>query len=173
MKNRQLVYAAPQWLARTRERLRDACFETPRLSDLAKIAGVHPVYFARAFRHRYGCSPGEYLRHLWKLGQLYLDGGNYQGKKLISPDWVKQSVKAHASMDDQAGVEYGYLWWLMQFPVKEKIWKSFSMNGSGGNTVQVFPEQHVVVVITTSNFNAPQPHRITAKLLTEKILPVF
>ena len=62
MKNRQLVYAAPQWLARTRERLRDACFETPRLSDLAKIAGVHPVYFARAFRHRYGCSPGEYLR---------------------------------------------------------------------------------------------------------------
>ena len=112
-------------------------------------------------------------RDLWKLGQLYLDGGSYQGKKLISPDWVKNSVKAHASMDDQAGVEYGYLWWLMQFPVKEKIWKSFSMNGSGGNTVQVFPEQKVVVVITTTNFNVAQPHRITAKLLMEKILPAL
>jgi CubicO group peptidase (beta-lactamase class C family) len=112
-------------------------------------------------------------RDLWKLGQLYLDGGSYQGKKLISPDWVKQSIKAHGSEDEEAGVEYGYLWWLMQFPVKEKIWKSFSMNGSGGNTVQVFPEQKVVVVITTTNYNERQPHRITTKLLTEKILPLL
>lgn len=112
-------------------------------------------------------------RDLWKLGQLYLDGGTYQGKKLISADWVKQSIKAHGSADEEAGVEYGYLFWLMQFPLKEKIWKSFSMNGSGGNTVQVFPEQKVVVVITTTNYNERQPHRITTKLLTEKILPLL
>jgi AraC family transcriptional regulator len=53
---------APAWLARTRELLRDTSSETPRFSELAKTADVHPVYFARAFRHRYGCSPGEYLR---------------------------------------------------------------------------------------------------------------
>jgi AraC family transcriptional regulator len=52
----------PQWLRRSRECLRDACVETPRLSDLAAAADVHPVYFSRAFRNRYGCSPGEYLR---------------------------------------------------------------------------------------------------------------
>lgn len=112
-------------------------------------------------------------RDLWKLGQLYLDGGLYQGKEIVSSDWVKQSIKAHASMDEGAGVEYGYLWWLMQFPVKEKIWKSISMNGTGGNTVQVFPEQKVVVVITTTNYNERQPHRITEKLLKEKILPAL
>jgi CubicO group peptidase (beta-lactamase class C family) len=112
-------------------------------------------------------------RDLWKLGQLYLDGGSYQGKKIISSEWVKQSLLAHGSMDEEAGTEYGYLWWLMKFPVKEKIWKSVSMNGSGGNTVQVFPEQKVVVVITTTNYNERQPHRITAKLLTEKILPLL
>lgn len=112
-------------------------------------------------------------RDLWKLGQLYLDAGNYQGKKIISSEWVKQSVQAHASVDEEGGVEYGYLWWRMQFPAKEKIWKSFSMNGSGGNTVQVFPEQKVVVVITTTNYNERQPHRITAKLLMEKILPAL
>ncbi|HNV83318.1 MAG TPA: serine hydrolase [Arenimonas sp.] len=110
-------------------------------------------------------------RDLWKLGQLYLDGGSYQGKKIISSDWVKQSIAPHASMDEEAGIEYGYLWWRMQFPVKENIWKSFSMNGTGGNTVQVFPEQKVVVVITTTNYNERQPHKITIKLLTEKILP--
>ncbi|HOZ04214.1 MAG TPA: serine hydrolase, partial [Arenimonas sp.] len=89
----------------------------------------------------------------------------------ISSDWVKQSIAPHASMDEEAGIEYGYLWWRMQFPVKENIWKSFSMNGTGGNTVQVFPEQKVVVVITTTNYNERQPHKITIKLLTEKILP--
>jgi AraC family transcriptional regulator len=60
--SKQIETSAPPWLARTRELLRDTCFETPRFSELAKIADVHPVYFARAFRHRYGCSPGEYLR---------------------------------------------------------------------------------------------------------------
>lgn len=59
---RQIQTSAPPWLARTRELLRDTGLETPRLSELAKTADVHPVYFARAFRKRYGCSPGEYLR---------------------------------------------------------------------------------------------------------------
>ncbi len=110
---------------------------------------------------------------LLKLGQLYLDDGRYRGKALIPPAWVQQSIQAHASVDEEAGVEYGYLWWLMQFQSKGQTWQSFSMNGSGGNTVQVFPKQKVVVVITTTNFNQPQPHRITAKLLTEKILPAL
>jgi AraC family transcriptional regulator len=61
--SKQIETPAPAWLARTRELLRDSSFETPRFSELAKTADVHPVYFARAFRHRYGCSPGEYLRH--------------------------------------------------------------------------------------------------------------
>jgi len=59
---KQVKTLAPAWLARTRELLRDTNVETPRLSELAKTADVHPVYFARAFRQRYGCSPGEYLR---------------------------------------------------------------------------------------------------------------
>ncbi len=60
--SRELDNKGPQWLNRARECLRDSCLETPRLSELAREADVHPVYFSRAFRHRYGCSPGEYLR---------------------------------------------------------------------------------------------------------------
>ncbi|WP_457096697.1 AraC family transcriptional regulator [Lysobacter sp. P5_B9] len=52
----------PMWLERAREQLHDEWRRTPDLAELADTAGVHPVYLARAFRRRYGCSPGEYLR---------------------------------------------------------------------------------------------------------------
>jgi AraC family transcriptional regulator len=52
----------PDWLENTRARLQDEWRRTPGLTDLAADAGVHPVYLARAFRKRYGCSPGAYLR---------------------------------------------------------------------------------------------------------------
>jgi CubicO group peptidase (beta-lactamase class C family) len=110
-------------------------------------------------------------RDLLALGQLYLDGGRHAGKQIVPADWVKTSVAPHARVDD--GVEYGYLWWRMQFPVAGKVWSSYAMNGSGGNSVQVFPEQRAIVVITTTNYDVPQPHRITAKLLMEKILPAL
>ena len=34
----------------------------PGIAELARKAGLHPVYFARAFRRAFGCSPGDYLR---------------------------------------------------------------------------------------------------------------
>lgn len=52
----------PAWLTRAHERLRDDCAHPPRMAELARLAGVHPVAFARAFRRRYGCSPGAFLR---------------------------------------------------------------------------------------------------------------
>lgn len=108
-------------------------------------------------------------RDLYLLGQLYLDEGKVGDRQLIPRRWVRASTTGHARVDE--GIEYGYLWWLMQFPVGERRYQSFAMNGAGGNTVQVFREQQAVVVITTTNFNVQQPHRLTAKLLTEQILP--
>ena len=52
----------PVWLERARDLLADEWRRTPGLVELAQQADVHPVYLARAFRRRYGCSPGTYLR---------------------------------------------------------------------------------------------------------------
>ena len=50
----------PGWLAAVLRRLR---FDPPpRLEELAAIAGLHPVYVARAFRKHVGCSVGEHVR---------------------------------------------------------------------------------------------------------------
>jgi CubicO group peptidase (beta-lactamase class C family) len=109
-------------------------------------------------------------RDLLALGQLYLDGGVHNGKRIVPAAWVAASVAAHAKANDD--MDYGYLWWLMRWPLGQATWRSYSMNGSGGNSVQVFPEQRVVVVVTTTNYNERQPHQITAKLL-QQVLPLL
>jgi AraC family transcriptional regulator len=51
----------PRWLLRARDFLRET-LPPPRVSDAARVAGVHPVHLARAFRRHFRCSPGDYLR---------------------------------------------------------------------------------------------------------------
>ncbi len=46
---------------------------------------------------------------LAKLGQLILDGGRWNGKQLLSPEWVKEATSPSAKLPG-----YGYLWWLLQ-----------------------------------------------------------
>jgi CubicO group peptidase (beta-lactamase class C family) len=105
---------------------------------------------------------------LLKLGQLYLDGGKWQGKQLINADWVKRSTTPHAVIDDQT--EYGYLWWLKSFKSGDRSYPAFFMTGNGGNKVVVFPSLDIVVVLTATNYNTRGMHELTEKLLTDYVL---
>jgi CubicO group peptidase (beta-lactamase class C family) len=108
-------------------------------------------------------------RDLLKLGQLYLNGGTWNGKRIISESWVKSSTMPHAQIDEQTN--YGYLWWLKDFKAGERPWSAYFMSGNGGNKVAVFPRLEMVVVITSSNYNTKGMHEQTERLLTEYILP--
>lgn len=106
-------------------------------------------------------------RDLLKLGQLYLDGGVWKGKRVISEQWVRQSMAPHVRVDDST--DYGYWWWIKTFAHEGKSYRTVMMQGSGGNKVVVMPEQRVVAVITTTNFQVRSPHAITDKLLTDYV----
>ncbi|MQA22990.1 serine hydrolase domain-containing protein [Rugamonas rivuli] len=108
---------------------------------------------------------------LAKLGQLYLNGGRWEGKQIISSEWVRNSIAPHANARE--GYDYGYLWWLQQFKVDERTVPAYGMSGSGGNKVFVLPEQDAVVVITTTNFQIRGAHPLSEKLLTSLILPTL
>jgi CubicO group peptidase (beta-lactamase class C family) len=108
-------------------------------------------------------------RDLLKLGQLYLNGGVWNGTRIVSEQWVKTSTQAHARVDDST--EYGYLWWLKGFKSGEKKFPAYYMSGNGGNKVAVFPDLDMVVVITSTNYSTRGMHEQTDRMLTDFILP--
>ena len=59
------------WLLQVRDRLEAEYPAPPTMQALSRQAGVHPVHLARAFRRRFGCSVGEYVRRL-QVGRAVL-----------------------------------------------------------------------------------------------------
>jgi CubicO group peptidase (beta-lactamase class C family) len=110
-------------------------------------------------------------RDLLKLGQLYLNGGRWQGRQVISEAWVRRSVSPHANAREDT--DYGYLWWLQTFHVGGRSIPTYGMYGTGGNKVYVVPDQGVVVVVTTTNFRVAGAGALTDRLLTSVIVPAM
>jgi CubicO group peptidase (beta-lactamase class C family) len=107
-------------------------------------------------------------RDLLKIAQLYLDGGQWRGKRIVSEAWVRNSTKPHAQVDEST--DYGYLWWLKSFKCGEKSYPTFYMSGNGGNKVVAIPSLDMAVVITSTNYNTRGMHEQTEKVLTDYIL---
>src|SRR5580658_8839617 len=107
-------------------------------------------------------------RDLLKIAQLYLNGGNWQGRRIVNEAWVRTSTQAHARIDEDT--EYGYLWWIKAFKAGGKSYPAFFMSGNGGNKVVVFPGLDMAVVITSTNYSTRGMHEQTEKLLTDYIL---
>ena len=110
-------------------------------------------------------------RDLLKLGQLYLNGGTWNGRRVLTADWVRRSISPHANAREDT--DYGYLWWLPTFRANGRELKCFAMYGTGGNKVYVFPAEQLVVVVTTVNFRVAGAGALTDRLLTEHILPAL
>jgi AraC family transcriptional regulator len=65
--------AVPVWLGRAQEFVHEHRFDRLTISDIARVAGVHPAHLARAFRQQLGSSVGSYVRRLrleWAAVQL-------------------------------------------------------------------------------------------------------
>ena len=104
-------------------------------------------------------------RDLLAIAQLYLDHGRWNGRQVVSEEWVRVSTEPHAQIDEQTN--YGYLWWLKRFANVP----AFFMTGNGGNKVVAFPDLDMVVVLTSTNYGTQGMHEQTEKLLNEYIVP--
>jgi N-acyl-D-amino-acid deacylase len=84
-----------------------------------------------------------HARDLAKFGWLYLNGGVWNGKRLLDADFVRDSVTASQELNP----EYGYLWWVRSRTQNPRMPPdSYSAVGLFGNYLSVFPSQKMVVV---------------------------
>lgn len=74
-----------------------------------------------------------------KIGQLYLNGGIWEGKEIVSKQWIEESTREHSRW---GSLSYGYLWWLINTTEH-----SYAAMGDGGNVIYVNTKKNLVVVI--------------------------
>jgi CubicO group peptidase (beta-lactamase class C family) len=86
-------------------------------------------------------------RELLAFGQLYLDGGRWNGRRILPAAWVQRSTQAHVEVPPGQGVtsDYGYGWW-----VEHRNGHFFEAHGYLGQVLAVFPRLDEVVVATSS-----------------------
>lgn len=88
---------------------------------------------------------------LLKIGQLMLNGGTFNGERIVSKEWVRDSLKSY-TRSNYNPYNYGYMWWNR--PVGG--YKVFFAWGYGGQYIFMIPKLSSVVVITNSLDGATQ-----------------
>jgi len=91
-------------------------------------------------------------RDLARLGSLYLNNGNINGKQIIDSSWIEKSFENYAESDinffltghslNQTG--YGYLWWT--FEAGDKVY--YSAYGAGDQFLLIDPTDNTIIVIS-------------------------
>ena len=103
------------------------------------------AWFMDPAGHPYGGGSVQFLpRDFMKIGQLMLDGGMWKGKRILSNEFVR---RASAPLHDLNNIKYGYLWWGIDWPYKDRTVHAYFAGGNGGQGLIVIPELDMVIAI--------------------------
>jgi CubicO group peptidase (beta-lactamase class C family) len=107
-------------------------------------------------------------REMAIFGQLYAQGGTWEGTQLIPADYVMESTSAQAPGGWPERVRYGYYWWVLTDSTGHP---AFFASGMGGNYIYVVPALDLVVVITSeARILNPGPHRVMAARIATRFI---
>jgi CubicO group peptidase (beta-lactamase class C family) len=103
-------------------------------------------HWKRSYTEVIDTEGGLYLNggDLAKIGYLYLHDGVWDGKRIVSKEWVAESLKGY--IDAEGDYRYGYKWWLLKrTDTAGYVWMA---RGFGGQRMMVFPEEGLIVTFT-------------------------
>jgi CubicO group peptidase (beta-lactamase class C family) len=90
-----------------------------------------------------------------RFGQLYLDGGEYEGAQIISSEWVQASLRSYSPRAKDYGMSlvfkdlgYGYGWWSATVDGHNF---NFAW-GHGGQLIVLLEDLDMVIVTTADPF---------------------
>ena len=107
-------------------------------------------------------------RDMMKFGLMYLNQGKWQGKQIISPEWIKSSTERQVSAGNE---DYGYNWWIKSYNCNNTAFKVYYALGHGEQIIMIIPGLNAVFVMTAGNYY--QTRQRLDEIMTEYILPSF
>ena len=117
----------------------------------------------------YGAGGNAFLaRDFMKFGQLMLNGGTWQGRRILSREFV---ARASAPLYHLWGWQYGYLWWGLDYPYKNRTVHAFFAGGSGGQVVIVVPALDLVIATFGGNYFSPGGWYVQLNVTPQYLLP--
>lgn len=109
-------------------------------------------------------------RDFMKFGQLMLDGGVWNGKRILSKEYAMRASSPLVVLRYQDRFKYGYLWWVTDYPYKGRTVRAYYASGNGGQEVLVVPELDMVIAFYAGNY---ADHRVVVKMIHEEFVPKF
>jgi len=111
-----------------------------------------------------------------KIGYLFLRKGIWNGRQIVSPEWVAESTKAQVTGGLVLGSGYGYQWWRGKTVINNRGIETFYAAGRGGQYIFVVPSLDTIAVFTSEPYNnSPagefRPHVMMVKYLIPAMLP--
>lgn len=113
-----------------------------------------------------------------KFGELYRLGGMWQNSRLLSEQWVDESIVRYSDNQSDPDVfvnshqGYGYQWWITQITgANDRSVDIYYANGYGGQFIFVIPQYDAVIVTTANDFFYNGPNIGT--VLRENLLLAF
>lgn len=108
-------------------------------------------------------------RDMLKLGQLYLDRGVWNGRRLVDARWIDASLTRRTTFGPNH--DYGYAWHLHTFRVGRHAYRGYAAEGNGGQFVILVPELDLVVAITAGNYGQFPVWYPLQELVNEYVIP--
>lgn len=80
-----------------------------------------------------------------KIDSLCLNKGLYDGNRIVSSEWIEEMTTPRTvESDNFRGMDYGYLWWIID---REK--NIYAAIGNSGNVIYVNPEKDIVIAVAS------------------------
>lgn len=106
-----------------------------------------------------------------KFGQLYKNQGTWNGKQILSQEWIAKSLSHQMEISENE--YYGYLFWNKTYKVNGSDYEVYYSSGNGGNRIFIFKDQPIVIVITSTAYNTPYGEKQVEKMMQEYLIPAI
>ena len=104
---------------------------------------------------------------LARIGQMVLNDGAYDGRQVVSSEWIGESLQPRFDISDSDPFAsgYGYYWYRQTYPLNGRSIEVSFASGSGGNKIYVIPELDLVVSVMSRAYGQGHGQRRSEGIL--------